>query len=350
MSRISKYALILILIVTSSTLYVLYVEGQASGIEDIKIVKWKDNAKFAVTISFDDGYLATHKSTLPVLNSHNFVGTFNIIAERVGSKYAQRELATWEDWKAAAKERHEIASHSAYHRHLPELTQEELLTELKDSQSIIDTNIPLQKTLSFVYPAGEYGHTSKKAVEEYYISARSSDSGFNPLSPTDFFSLKSMVISKDTPAQEINGWADEAEKEGHWLIEMYHLVNASNPTKYEFYTSPSILDAHLDYLDEKDVWVDTQQSVVKYIKERDDSRITVVSEKRSKMVLRLLNDLDTMIFDQPLTIKAKIPRDWDSVKVVQGDDTWIVESDPTDYIYFNAVPGGGDISLSRLKV
>lgn len=349
MRHISKYALVLVLVATSGILYVQYFENQASGIEDINICTWKDSTAFAVTLSFDDGYLATYRSSLPILNSHHLVGTFNVIAKRVGSRYIHMELATWEDWNDAAKEGHEMASHSAFHRHLPDLTQEELLTELKDSQSIIESFIPEQKTLSFVYPAGEYDLASKKVVREYYISARSSDIGFNSISPSDFFSLKSMVISKDTSAQEINGWADEVEQEGYWLIEMYHLVNDSNPTNYELYTSPSILGAHLDHLSEKEVWVATQQSVVKYIKERDDSKITVVSEKRSKMVLRLVNDLDNRIFDQPLTIRARVPRDWDSVKVVQDDDTRIIEADAADYIYFDAVPGAGDISLSRVK-
>ena len=348
MTQFSKYVLVLLILVSSGIVYVRFIEKKASGIEDLKISTWKDNATFAATLSFDDGYQATYSTAIPILRSHNTVGSFNVIAGRIGSSYAQIELATWDDWRVVAREGHEIVSHTTYHKHLPELSEKEIMSELRESRALIESNIEGQRALSFVYPGGDYDPWSKKVVEDFYLSARSSDSGFNPSTPPDFFSLKSMVVYPTTTTEDLNAWAGSAYDNGEWLIEMYHLVNTSNPTGYEYFNPPEILDSHLDYLNKKNVWVDTQQNVVKYIQERDNTQIFVVSENRFRLVLSLINELDKTVFNSPLTISARIPSDWGSINVVQGVHSVKVIPDNNGLIYFKATPGAGDIVVSRV--
>jgi peptidoglycan/xylan/chitin deacetylase (PgdA/CDA1 family) len=251
----------------------------------VNIARWRDNAEGAVTLSFDDGYLPTYNSVMPLLNDEGVKATFNLITKRTGGWYGNIELADWEKWSAAARDGHEMASHTSSHIPVDEVSAEVLEDEIRSSKELI-RKYGGREAVSFVYPGGAYDEPSKDIVEGYFISARNSDDGLNNFTPSDLHLLKSRTAASYS-AEALDGWAHEAEEEGLWLIENYHLVADENPSNYSFYLSTLDFNEHLNYLKSKNLWIAPQSTVAKYIVERENSVVSVLSESSSKIIINI---------------------------------------------------------------
>lgn len=311
----------------------------------VEIAKWKGNAFGAVTLSFDDGYLATYESVIPLLDERGVKASFNIITERVGKNYGGLELAEWERWEIAAKKAHEIASHTATHPHVNEVSADVLEQELKSSIREIRKNTG-SEAISFVYPGGAYDQASKDTVARHFISARTSDDGHNNATPEDMHLLMSKTAAVFT-AKDMDGWADEAFEEGLWLIENYHLVADENPTNYSFYLSTDDFKNHLEHLISKDLWIAPQGNVVKYIIERESSNVTILSTSDTNIVLSLTTPLNSSTFDEPLTVMVNMPAHWDSAVATQEENK-IDSTFSQGTLYINVIPNRGEVVIGRI--
>jgi peptidoglycan/xylan/chitin deacetylase (PgdA/CDA1 family) len=321
--------LILILIIVLSSLCITPDEDLDVSVQ---IAKWKGNASGAITLSFDDGYLETYESVIPLLDNGNIRGTFNIITQRVGKHYGGLELADWQQWVEAAKKGHEIASHTATHVHPDEVSPNQLEQELESSNKAIHENTG-HEAISFVYPGGAYDSASKDVGGGYYLSARTSDNGYNNASPEEMHLLKSKTAASYA-AQEMSGWAVEAEKKGFWMIENYHLVADENPSNYSFYLSTQDFENHLNYLISKELWIAPQGNVAKYV-------------SNTKIVLSLTSSLTSSTFDEPLTVILSLPAQWDLVAVTQEGKA-IAPLISKGVIYIDVIPNQGDVVISRV--
>jgi hypothetical protein len=309
----------------------------------VEIATWKNNASGAATFSFDDGYLETYESVIPLLNGRGVRGTFNIITSRVGGRYGELELADWQRWRDASEREHEIASHTHTHIHVDEIPPSQLEDDLETSKKSIKHHVGID-ALSFVYPGGAYAPQSRDVVEGFFISARTSDDGFNNASP-NMHLLKSKTAASFN-AFKMNAWADKAEKDGFWLVENLHLVSDENPTGYSFYLSTEEFKNHLDYLISKNLWIAPQENVAKYIIERASTNINTVSANRFFVILSKKTPMDTAVFDEPLTLMAEIPG-WESMMVISG---WkkVEKNDLTKNFFVDVKPSDDRIFLIRL--
>jgi hypothetical protein len=323
----------------------------SSGLDrDVKveIAKWQGDASGAVTLSFDDGYLETYESVISILEEKEVKATFNVISDRVGGNYGKLSLADWGQWEAAAETGHEIASHMATHAHVDEVSREVLEEELESSKKEILENTGMDVE-SFVYPGGAYDKSSRVTITQHFLSARTSDEGLNNFVPSDMHLLKSNTAAEyNLPLME--GWADEAEGSGTWLIENYHLVAEGNPTEYSFFISIQNFERHLDRLKSKNLWIAPQENVAKYLVEREGSNLSFSFSSlcRGCIKLNLSNDLDPNTFDEPLTLIVRLPKSWISIYVVQGGEE--IESRISEGVfYIDAVPNNGEIIITKHK-
>ena len=62
--------------------------------------------------------------------------------------------------------------------------------------------------------------------------------GINELPLTDKFEIKVKEVGKDTTAEDIEGWLNEAVTARGWLILMFHQVDYKN---LDYSTTPEIL-------------------------------------------------------------------------------------------------------------
>jgi len=93
--------------------------------------------------------------------------------------------------------------------------------------------------------------------------------------------------------------------------------------------------------------VTTFRDAIMYSKERDKSTIAKKSGDASSETYTLTHSIKDNVsnYDYPLSIRVKNSNNWTTVSGTQGGKA-ITTSIKDGYIYFDAVPNGGDIVIS----
>jgi peptidoglycan/xylan/chitin deacetylase (PgdA/CDA1 family) len=360
---------------------------------ETSICRWKNDAKAALTLSFDGCYTITYELALEALLRYKMPATWFIVTNYVGDSLQGRKVATWQDWKSASQLGMEIASHTVTHPHLgispfkaglklirsilkkgwTVLMKTNKITKAKNaafaciqerhgvshsliideaiqSKNTIEAQIPFQRALSFAYPGGRYNSALKKGIREAgYLSARATEDGYNYLSSIAFYALKSKVWNINVNAEMANEWIDFALGKGAWLIETYHVVSPDAKSGYHYDTAISDFEAHLAYISSQNICVDTQQNIAKYIAERNATEINLNVFSDERVVLIVKNSLDFEIYNQTLTLKTLVPFTWSRIRIAQAEKVQKVlpvEENGKHYIYYNILPNKEEVVLT----
>ena len=91
--------------------------------EGYEVAPWYDFKPAVITYSFDDGTYNQIRKAVPLLDKYYFKASFNLIT------YWEQD---WEGYKLAAKNGHEISSHTINHPNLREQDLDSQLNELKE--------------------------------------------------------------------------------------------------------------------------------------------------------------------------------------------------------------------------
>jgi peptidoglycan/xylan/chitin deacetylase (PgdA/CDA1 family) len=310
-----------------------------------RITTWPDNRKGSVSLGFDDGCASHLTLGVPGLNARGLKGTFFLITRN------GETLVDWNAWRNAVAQGHEVGSHTMSHPHLTQIPIADAQQEMSGAKADIESQIPSQKGVSFVYPYGELNSTVKSYAQSIYIGSKGIRCGLNG-ETVDFGELKG--CSPDDQEDDgrgggLIGMADAAETEGKWLDAFIHSLNAGADGCYGVWGNAQ-WTSFLDHLLTKDLYVGTFGSLVKYSKERVNATLAEVSSSSSQIVLSLTDTLDDAIYNRPLTVRSELPAGWLSVNVRQGSGAVtaidsILEG-TTRVIYYNAVPDGGNITIT----
>jgi len=361
---------------------------------ETKITPWKNNCKAALTLSFDGGYSISYNLAMELLLRYKMPATWFIVTGCIGGNLEGRPVVNWEELKKVSSDM-EIASHTVTHPQLMlsfssqiykkarslikkpqkllaldvaskarraisgtfekcqrEVDYKVILSEAIESKTIIEHYLDERQVVSFAYPGGRYNSKLKKNIREVgYLSARSTEDGYNFPDSLDFYALKSKVWNATVNADEPNRWVDFAIEKNAWLTETYHVVSQDGATGYYYDTAVSDFDSHLAYIDSQHIWVDTQENISKYVKESKVTKIKSIVISSKRVVLSAKNSLDPSIYDQSLTLKSNIPRTWTNVRIIQAEN--IQEVSPVEeggqrYIYYNILPNKGEITIIPL--
>jgi peptidoglycan/xylan/chitin deacetylase (PgdA/CDA1 family) len=313
-----------------------------------EVTRWRDNHTAAISLTFDDGDLSQFNNAVPLLNARNLEGTFFLVTD-----WIPYNGVTWEQWRQVGDQGHEIGSHSVTHPYLTQLSEQEIREELSQSQEVINQNIPSQACLSFAYPYTDFNDQVKNLTSEYYFAARvgaSPQGGYlnhyyteRWWSAVDFYEVAGFVVDHSVDYEqysELHYYLYWAEQLKAWFVPTIHGVPDN---KINFYNE------FFDDLLTRDFWLAPFGTVVRYMRERLFSMITVLSESSAETKLNLTHSLDNSIYKEPLTIRSTVPPSWNYVKVQQGEFVStvgsIVEGSET-VIYYDAVPNSGVITLT----
>ncbi len=270
-----------------------------------------------------------------------------------------QDTTSWEDLRKYADEGHEIASHSITHPRMAVLDEANLLYELEQSKADIYKNLGEKYTFSAECPYG----TENERVMEY---ARSVYPALRNRMPEDWLDELNRSSDQDPEASEneyvqwqrgpltntsmdvMKSWIDKCLTNDHiWLVLVFHGVDNFG---WEPKTAQE-LETYFSYIKEKedDLWVATFADVTKYIRERKHIAISSKVEDKA-IVLTLSYDLDTTLYDVPLTFKTYVPRSWKAAKVVKGEkeiasDLEISKDDQGCYIIYKASPVAGEMVI-----
>lgn len=136
-------------------------------------------ARPTVFLTFDDGFRDNHETVLPLLRRYGF-GAFvfvlpplvdsgaaldwdEVVADRRRYAMTMRSL-TWPMLEEMTEAGFEVGSHTLAHPHLPQLGDEELREELRDSRARIAERLGACDTLA--YPFGEWSDRVATAARD----------------------------------------------------------------------------------------------------------------------------------------------------------------------------------------
>lgn len=178
-----------------------------------------------VSFTFDDGFFSTYTKAFPILTKYGYTGTVFVITSCIGttgymnaSQLLELQNQGWE-----------IASHSHTHSFLTELSDKQLISEIKGSKSILES-LGL-RVYGFACPGGRYNEKIVSLISQYYLYHRTSwPAGLNQIplqAPQDQYRLMSVSIEANTTLEEAKQWVLQAKKEKKWLIFIFHRIDES---------------------------------------------------------------------------------------------------------------------------
>lgn len=208
-----------------------------------------------VTMTFDDG-LASHVTTVPMLQSRGLKGTFYVNSAMVGtSSY----YMTWPQIHTIADAGNEIGGHTLHHINLTSVNTTTATHEVCDDRTaIIAQGFPTPA--SFAYPEADYNNTAKQIVQSCgYSSARTVGDIRGPdcgdcdyaetIPPVDAFALRGPDSAESsTTLARMQTYVTQAETHGGgWVVLSFHGICSNSCTGSSSF-SPTTFTAFLDWL------------------------------------------------------------------------------------------------------
>lgn len=178
------------------------------------------NNPITVVITFDDGHITNYTKAFPILKNYGFKAHFFITTGWIGKP----NYMSTEQIKELADYRMIIGSHGITHRFLSNLSEKEIIWELKESKEILE-KITGEEIKSLALPGGRFNNKILKLAKEIgYKAVFTSNLEFNLIN-SNIFNLKRIAIKQNTPFEQfkdiING------KISKKYIIKSHLFNAS---------------------------------------------------------------------------------------------------------------------------
>jgi hypothetical protein len=310
----------------------------------------------------------------PMLAEYGFKGTFYLNTGLVGSGVFH--FGTWDQFAEILAEGHEIGSHTITHPYLTRLSEGSesqegtVLYELAESRAEINRRFPSEKCLTFAYPYCDENKAINSLVARYYIAARSGR--FNPSAPvwndpvpSDWMGLISYApLFPDVRASEADDLPELENVQrllslsvdrGTWAILMIHsVVPFGMISTYGGWQviSTSWFDALCTWIrrsvDDSDLWVDTVAHVTMYARERESLQVSMESNTEREISFSLQDNLDSALFDFPLTVNVKVPESWIGAQLTRPDGTTEdleIQAGAAALVRFDAVPDSGVLVL-----
>ena len=287
MSQLLRLVLPLILL----SFFVHTVDAQNA---DVSVCRFKDDKLAAISLTFDDGLLDHDTVVKPLLEEYGYKATFYVVVNWADHANDQptrpnRRYMNWEQIKSLADAGHEIGNHSMKHYQLTKAkTFDDVIHEINDPITIFNKKLGF-KPLTFCFPGNARNEKIFQQTLIKHINARTTQQMFG---------------GKNYTHQQTVNWVDRTLANKQWGVAMIHAILegygwAPFPNgKKDFIAVLDLLKQHDDQL-----WIDTFANVSKYVKLRDDVKLQWIKNDQSFM---LKTDLDTNVYDLPLTVKITV--------------------------------------------
>lgn len=323
-----------------------------------EVCLWKNDRYAAISLTIDDNCRPDHDWWLAQAEKHGFKLTWFVITDKVDGRNKGFD-GTWADWQRLADAGHSIQSHTTNHRAAkkgePPIPDEDLHAMYRDSLAAINAHVTNNVACCIAYPRGE---PHREIAAQYAIACRGTYGAPSEVNTVDYLNVNEgnyaqgyINVLLGEPADEPK-WLNKADRRFRrgWCAVLHHLVHHGH-TQEEIDASVAATEAKLANLAKyKDrIWFGTFPDVAKYGQERDTATLATVSSAPSRLVLSLADRMDDTLFDEPLTLKVRLPGAWGAVRATQGGKpvaARIVEHDGAAYALVDAVPDRGEIVIT----
>ncbi|MFT5168517.1 MAG: peptidoglycan/xylan/chitin deacetylase (PgdA/CDA1 family) [Saprospiraceae bacterium] len=274
------------------------------------------------------------------------------------------DTSTWDDFKNYAAEGHEIASHTVTHARLAVLDEANLLYELEQSKADVQKYLGEEYIFSAECPYGtenervmEYAHQLYPALRNRmpasYLDELNRGSKEQPGESTKEYVQWQRGPLTDISMEVMKSWVDTCiAHDNIWLVLVFHGIDGIG---WESRTGAE-LETYFSYIKEKEdeLWVATFADVTKYIRERKNA---VINSKilGDKIEVDISSDLDSAVYDVPLTLKTYVPEGWKTIvlkKFGEQESQLMlpVQKDALgSFVIYAVLPNAGKILLSKQK-
>ena len=324
---------------------------------EAEICLWKDDKYAAISITIDDNCHPDHEWWLDQSAKHGFPLTWFVITDRVDGSNKGFD-GTWADWQKLADAGHSIQSHTTNHRAAkkgePPIPEADLRAMYGDSLEAINAHVTNNVACCIAYPRGE---PHREIAAEYAIACRGTYGAPNPVNAIDYLNVNegnysqgyiNVLLGEEADEPKWLNKRDRPFRRG-WCAVLHHLVHHGH-TPEEVAATVAATEAKLDNLAKYKarIWIGTFPAVAKYGQSRDTATLATVSSDASRIVLSLSDRMDDTLFDEPLTLKVRLPDAWRTVNATQGGKAVparFVEHDGAPFALVDAVPDRGEISI-----
>jgi len=318
---------------------------------EYRIARWYGFKQAAFSITFDDNTRLQFTHALPLLNEHNYKATFFIVTNWVREKVMS---PGWDTLNMVALQGHEIGSHSKNHANFDTLSlnpqyADSMRRELEDSRNTINAHIHSQQCETFCWPGGAVTDSAIAVADKYYMACRGSNNYYNGPVPYNFYNIYSQHIYHSTPLVVVDSYINDILFREGWLVERWHGFRVGQDTCGYEPVPIEIFQDHLNYVAQKEdsLWISPMHNVVKYIRERENSTLTVVDTTPSSIIMSLTDNLPDTLFhyNLPLSLKVRLNGKLASLTGITQNNVplsyTIKTEDGGKYVYFDAVPNSG---------
>lgn len=317
----------------------------------VSAATWKEDKQGAVSFTFDDGYRGAFEHGGAELEAAGLLGTYYIFTDTTLTY--DGEIAGTSLVREYKNRGHEIGSHSSNHSDLGLLSEtgdyDSLSTVLSESVTLLNARFD-QNTLSMAIPFGSFRPGTLDSISNHFLSARSSQYGYNLATPYDFYALKSWPVLSTTSAAFVDNLVGVAESYGTYLPLMYHdMLDEPFDKEVRIYTyGREDFRETLQLTSQRNVWIDTHQNIYKYIRMRNALRIEQLDLGEAQLQpghFSFVADdyLPDSVFDVGLTLLVRLPDSWteDSATVEAGDQqmvTKVLSDGQGSFLRYNCIP------------
>ena len=233
-----------------------------------------NNKQCAVVLTYDDAIDIDLDNVIPALDSVKLKGTFYIIGS---SPVVNNRL---EQWRAAAKEGHELGNHSLFHpcdgsfpgrswvspdHDLSKYTIARAVDEIRANNVLLKA-IDGKTERTFAYPCGDLkigGIDFYTALRKDFVGARGVTDGLQTAAQVDMDNIRCYGI-QNQPADYMINLVKKAQETHTLCVFLFHGVGGGhgiNEDRGEHTKLLHYLKAH-----EKDIWIAPMVDVAKNIK------------------------------------------------------------------------------------
>lgn len=288
-----------------------------------------DFKQSVVSLTFDDGYDIQYYVGIPILKDRNLPATFYVITGRIDSVSKSRILHN-------ISEEFEIGSHTVTHPDLIKIGNTEASMELMNSKLFLKNNFGINAGLTMSYPWGIFDRSIESIAKDNYLAARSTDKGYNSVFTPDRYALRMQNFDKKIKSYMANTWIDYAIQNHLWLVEMIHGINDSGYSPVD----SKVLIEHFNYIKGvgDKIWCSTVSNVIKYIDESKNAKIECEVCNDTIYKIRINDFMDDSIYNQSLSIRIKVPDNWDSIWISNSKVIKTEFYNKSKFIFLNVLP------------
>ncbi|PZR20734.1 MAG: chitooligosaccharide deacetylase [Flavobacterium psychrophilum] len=232
--------------------------------------------KCAVVLTYDDALNIHLDKVIPMLDKYKLKGTFYLIG---GSPNVANRIG---DWRRVAKNGHELGNHTFSHpcdaslpgrewvspeTDLSKYSIDRAVNEIKTTNGLLYA-IDGKKERTFAFPCGDLkiGNTYfYDLVKDDFVGARGVNSTYVQMKDVNLNDITAFGQS-DTTAEQMISQIEEAERQGSFIVLLFHGVGGEHPLNISETEHSKLLQYLSDR--ENDIWVATMVDVAKYIKEK----------------------------------------------------------------------------------